>query len=202
MGLWIKIRHLRKKGDCLTSLTRFREINQDLVGLSGQQSAPPCAVGERSRKLQKLPNAYQSIRDYAINLQEVFREELPSLTCKCEGASAHSVNMRLQTVKDKGGQHLDTGSLKYVVYFSFEMNTATIARLPWDWRDPEAPPETQYVYAAPPTLAMAVQLQTTKLKLPITAEESKKKNPKGVLSKLKSSYSGYSIAHAKSAIKK
>ena len=80
---------------------------------------------------------------------------------------------------------MDTGSLKMLVLFSFETNNAMVARLPWDWKDPEAVMENRPMstQSAPPTPGVQ-NVSLTEMKPAVGHER-----PKGILKNMKSFFS-------------
>ena len=169
------IRSARRKRDCLDSLSRFAQINQDLAGLSGQKQQPP---EDHNSSLQKLPHAYHTIRNYFVHLQNFFRGALRT-TCSCD--AAHCVQIRLQIVSDEG-QCMDSRSLKLVVLLSFEMNRAMVARLPWGWKDPDTiAMETRPAIS---TQSQPLTPRTPNVEIPENLPAAVQERPKGILNRI------------------
>ena len=140
----MKIKFVTQEGEYAQLHQRIIQINADLAELTGQQTHP--SEVQVSKKTKSLPEAYDLVRQYTMSLYGVFQkrfQEAPACAC----ATAHVINLRLQSIDDKNGRA--TGAVRFKVIFSYDMKTAMISREPWDCNDPVLPIEAAKLLALP-----------------------------------------------------
>jgi len=95
-----KLKFIFREGECVALLQRVYQINADLANLTMQQTRPTEVETAGRGQNRTLPETYNLVRQYTMNLHSVFWKRLQEApACRC--TVAHIINLRLQSIADK-----------------------------------------------------------------------------------------------------
>ncbi|KAI9769210.1 MAG: hypothetical protein M1840_004339 [Geoglossum simile] len=108
-----------------------RDINQLHTLTKGAESLEPIRL---DRKRRANAAYWIDVRDQARRLFEALRSRW---SCSCPCRHPHRAHLRLDV---RSGKEVGNSTTRFGLLFSFDVNAAVAASLPWNWRDIEIEP--------------------------------------------------------------
>ncbi|RPB16179.1 hypothetical protein P167DRAFT_570890 [Morchella conica CCBAS932] len=140
---WKMIRLVLSKAEYKEQLNQISKINTDLQTLTGQTNVSDTTFSNTTiaQATTSVKN-YKRIRDHAMSLHRVLKENLQPVAPFCQCSTLHNANLQLEmrnaTLRQKGFGH--STSIRFHVVISFERAAGTGIPLLRSWRDLELEP--------------------------------------------------------------
>jgi hypothetical protein len=127
---WKRIKLVLEQNDCIREI---RTINGQLERLAPQ--LPPTI--RKFSKLSAVTTKHFRIRDFAVNLHDVF-QDLRGCQCK----APHDANLQLPRIHSDADEKVEETSaqIRFEVLFSFDTCSRESRSTPWGWRGLEFEP--------------------------------------------------------------